>query len=76
MSEFVASGTLKDSSRKKQQLLNRYAAGEISWKEVSSRLSDLVPPVPERGMKWKLGMVAVWAIGLCFIPFQARREDA
>ncbi len=73
MVESATNTIFQESSLKKQQILSRYASGEIPWKKVAEEIAKVQPPI---SYTWRHKIILVLSsILLLVIPTWARREN-
>jgi hypothetical protein len=64
-----------DLSLKKQQVLRRYANGELTWSQVAAGIEGIKPPPPNLSVKQKIALYASAILLSALIPPWAKRED-
>lgn len=64
-----------DLSLKKQQVLRRYAEGELTWSQVADAIASIKPPPPKLSARQRIVVFLSTIILSALIPPWARRED-
>jgi hypothetical protein len=64
-----------DLSLKKQQVLRRYAEGELTWSQVADGIASIKPPPPKLSTRQKIAVILSTILLSALIPPWARREN-
>jgi len=62
-------------SLQKQQLLEKYAAGQLSWREAAAGVGSISPPANKRRLSHRIAFFLAALVLALLVPPWARRDD-